>query len=125
MWEAFLTAVAVLIAGMGFVAVAAPRVFLDGLDALDVPSRLWLIATLRLIIGASLFIVAPDTAHPEVFRGLGALTVLAAVALPILGGERIARVVEWWKARPPLVLRIWGGAAAALGVFLLWSMRWA
>lgn len=117
------TIIALLIVGMGLVAVASPSAFIDQLVRFDLPAKLWIVALIRLAIGAALWAVAPESAHPGTFRFLGGLTVCAAVALPVLGPDRIARIVDWWATRPSAVLRVWGLFATGLGSFLLWSLH--
>lgn len=123
MWAAFITAVAVLIAAIAATAIFTPKLFTDRMNSLDLPSRIWVLASIRFLMGAGLWIVAPDTEHPRIFQVLGAITIAAAIALPLLGADRIQKIVEWWMRRPPAVLRAWGVLAMGFALFLLWSLH--
>jgi hypothetical protein len=122
-WAELVTVIASLIAAMGIVAAIVPKLFLDQLVVLDLPSRLWALVAIRVAIGVAIWSVAPEAGHPTVFRAFGGITIAAGLALPVVGRERIARALDWWLARPTAFLRAWGAVAAAFALFLLWSLH--
>jgi hypothetical protein len=125
MWPTLVSVVAVLIAAMAIFAIASPKRFFDQFEAFHLPSKVWALASIRFVMGLAFWLAAPDSGHPTVFRVFGVITVAAAVALPIIGARGISRVLEWWRQRPPIFVRVWGLTATGFALFLLWSLHWA
>ena len=125
MWTALVSLAAVLIAVMALFAIVSPGRFLDQFEAYDLPSKVWMLAAIRFVMGVSFWFAAPESGHPSAFRVLGVITVAAAVALPIMGARGISRLIDWWRQRPPVVVRVWGAIATGFALFLLWSLHWA
>jgi len=125
MWTALVSVVAVLIAMMAIFAIVSPKRFLAQFDAFDLPSKVWMLAAIRFVMGVSFWLAAPASGHPTVFRVFGVITVAAAVALPIMGASGISRLLDWWRRRPPAAVRAWGAIATGFAVFLIWSLHGA
>jgi hypothetical protein len=122
MWTALVSLAAVLIAVVAIFAIVSPTRFLDQFDAFDLPSKVWMLAGIRFVMGMSFWLAAPESGHPTVFRVFGVITVAAAVALPIMGASGISRLLDWWRRRPPAVIRAWGAIATGFALFLIWSL---
>lgn len=78
---------------------------------------------IRLLLGVALLYVAGHSALPLFFRILGWLSIIAALALPLLGMQRIGRLVVWFEGLPPIAVRLWMLVGTALGVALLFGVR--
>ena len=50
----------------------------------------------RLAMGAALILVAADTRFPDVFAVLGWIAIVAAVALPVVGRQRLLKFIAWF-----------------------------
>ncbi|MGB5547704.1 MAG: hypothetical protein WBM74_14115, partial [Polyangiales bacterium] len=85
-------------------------------------SGFWLAVLLRLCFGLVLWFAAPDTRSPILLQVLGAIAILSAASLPIVGYERFERVLTWWTGHSPLVMRLWSLVAVAIGGLVLWSL---
>lgn len=79
-----------------------------------------LIAGIRIVVGILFLLAAQDTRAPSFITALGILFLLAGVAIPFIGRERIERLANWWLQRPDWVLRVWSVVAGTLGAGLVW-----
>lgn len=82
---------------------------------------LYMAVMFRLALGMLLLAGAAYTRFPWVVGGLGVLSLLAAVAIPFIGYERLRRFVEWWMERPPGFIRGWAAVACIFGAFLIYA----
>ena len=119
---AIVVALALLILGIGLVGVVAPGRLVAFTRFWQNPGALWLAAGIRVVLGVALYLVAPDTRAPLAFQAFGMLVVLAGVALPFLGRERIGRLIDWWAALPEAVIRGWALLVLLLGVLILYGL---
>lgn len=99
----------------GLVGVVAPDVLGALALAFRGPLGLGLAATIRLVLGAALFIAAPASRAPLAFRALGAAAFAVGALTPFIGVERFDALLEWWAALHPWTARTWSACAAALG----------
>ena len=75
---------------------------------------------IRVVLGAVLIAVAPDCRAPLVIRVVGVISIVAAVALVIVGRVRLDAFIEWWLGRPAR-LRVSATAAIAFEVLLVYA----
>lgn len=76
---------------------------------------------IRALFGIILLLTASQSRFPDAFRILGIISLVAALAAPFLGFDRLQRFVQKWMKRSPGFIRGWSAMAAALGVFLLYG----
>ena len=107
---------------MGAWGVFAPGSIFTFISGWSSKNGFWLAVILRLCFGLALWFAAPDTRLPALLRTLGALAIVLAAALPIVGYERFKRIIDWWTKRPPFVMRLWSLLAVAIGGVVLWSL---
>jgi len=104
------------------VGIAATPVFLRITQAaMARPGILYFAVGIRLLLGIALIVAAPDSLFPLLFRIFGVVAIVAALALPIMGIERIRKLVGWFAALPPLALRLWLVVGFAFGAFLVYG----
>jgi hypothetical protein len=115
-------AVALFVFVMGAWGVFAPGSIFAFLSGWSSKTGFWLAVLLRLCFGLALWFAAPDTRLPALLRGLGALAIVMAAALPVIGFARFERVIVWWTSRTPFVMRLWSLVAVAIGGVVLWSL---
>ncbi len=115
-------AVALFIFVMGAWGVFAPGSIFAFISGWSSKSGFWLAVLLRLCFGLVLWFAAPDTRSPILLQVLGAIAILSAASLPIVGYERFERVLTWWTGHSPLVMRLWSLVAVAIGGLVLWSL---
>jgi hypothetical protein len=83
----------------------------------------WLqaLTALRILLGMLFVIAARDTRLPLLVLTVGILFIVAGVAIPLLGEERVQGFAGWWRARSDTTLRLWAALAALLGCLLVWA----
>lgn len=115
-------AVALFVFVMGAWGVFAPGSIFAFISGWSSKSGFWLAVLLRLCFGLALWYAAPDTRLPIVLRTLGALAVVSAATLLVVGYERFKRVIAWWTNQPHFVMRLWSLLAVAIGGVVLWAL---
>lgn len=83
---------------------------------------LWFAVAIRLLLGALLWLTAPGSHTPGLFKALSVLMFLTAVTLPMVGHARLNKFIAHIDSCPPWVIRLTCCLGVALGVFLLWSI---
>ena len=77
-------------------------------SAMDKYWGIYIAVIVRLVLGSALIIVAPASLFPIVFQALGVIAIVAAIALVLMGRERIRRFVAWWSERfSAQIVRLW------------------
>lgn len=92
----------------------ALKVFLD---------RRWMPAAsiVRIVIGLVLVFGADETRWPTFVLGFGLLMLIAGLAIPFIGFDRIERLANFWLRQSNAVVRLWSVSAIALGGALVWA----
>jgi hypothetical protein len=110
------------IAAMGALGVASPARLFSILRTLQTPAGLYGSGAIRVLLGVVLLLVAPTSKAPDFLRIFGVIAVAAGIATPLVGLERVGKVMEWWIAKPGPVLRAWAAFPLALGLYLAWAV---
>lgn len=77
---------------------------------------------LRVLLGAALLVAAPGSRFPLLFEILGWIAIVAAVAILLMGRERLHKIVAYLKGLPGAMIRGWLVFGAAFGVLLVYGM---
>ena len=111
----------IVLAGWGIIAPERLMTFVT--SAMDKYWGIYIAVIVRLVLGLALIIVAPASLFPIVFRALGMIAIVAAIALVLIGRERIRRFIAWWSERlsAPIV-RLWLLFGVAFGGFLVYGI---
>lgn len=83
---------------------------------------LWTGVVVRLILAVLLWFSASQSLTPTIFSVLAILMLAAAIALPVMGVQRILKLMDWFGDRPPSTMRLWCLVGVGFGAFLLWSI---
>ena len=78
----------------------------------------------RVVFGAILLAEAANLKFPLVMKIIGAISILAAVVLLLIGEERMDRFIAWWLRLSDNVLRAWSVLTFAFGGFLIYVTIW-
>jgi len=75
---------------------------------------------IRVVFGALLLSEAANLKFPLAVKIIGAITILAAVVLLLVGQERMDRFIDWWMKQSENVFRVAAVLAFVLGAFLMY-----
>ena len=112
----------VFIVLMGIWGVLAPARITDFVSRFSSKGGLWFAAGIRLVLGLALWFAAPQSRAPLLLQVLGAVAIIAAVVIPLMGADRFKALVDWWAKLPPGAQRVWSLAAVAFGAVILWAL---
>ncbi len=76
----------------------------------------------RLLLGAALIVVAPESRFPLVFEILGWFAIVAAVIMLLAGRVRLRRFVAWFEQSSQAMIRVWLLFGFAFGAFLVYGV---
>ena len=76
----------------------------------------------RLLLGAALIIVAPQSRFPLAFEILGWFAIVAAVLILIIGRDKLRRFVAWFQRFSHTMIRTWLLFGIAFGAFLIYGI---
>ena len=85
-------------------------------------SGLWVAVVARIILAILLWFSAPLSLTPTTFKALAVLALVAALALPMIGVQRILKLMGWVESWRHPAIRLWCLLGVAFGGFLLWSI---
>jgi uncharacterized membrane protein YidH (DUF202 family) len=111
-----------LVAALGALGLLSPSRAQGVVRYFQTPAGLYFAAGLRLVMGLALVFAAPASRAPEVLRVVGVVIVVAGVITLFIGHERFRRLVDWWSARGPALVRVQGAFALALGLLLAYAL---
>ena len=110
------------IVAMGALGIASPPRLLALVERSQSRRGLYLLAGMRVGVGAALFLAAGGSRAPEFLRILGVIAIVAGVVTPFFGAHRSRAVLDWWSLRPAFVLRSWCLLAVLLGAAIIWAV---
>ena len=112
--------VGLLLATTGCLTFALPGRLRALLEWFTVSNRVLLAVLGRLALGLVLLLGAYTTRWPAVAIALGLVFLAGGAAIPVLGEERVGRIVAWWLGRSDWALRSWSAVVFAVGGLVIW-----
>ena len=111
----------IVLAGWGIFAPEKLMTFVT--SAMDKSWGIYVAVIVRLVMGSALIIVAPASPFPIVFQALGVIAIVAAIALALMGRERMRRLIAWFSERfSAPIIRLWLLFGVAFGGFLVYGV---
>lgn len=91
------------------------------------PGGLWVAVVARLILALLLWFSAPLSHTPVTFQVLAIVALVDAIALLIIGTQRILKLLDWVAFWRQFAIRLACLLGVGFGGFLLWSISpiWA
>lgn len=117
-----LAIVSALIIAMSIYGVVQPQRLTALVRGFIISPGVWGAVAIRLLLAGLLWFTAPISYTPITFKVLALLTLLAAIALPIIGAARLMKFIDYLASWPPIAIRIQYLLGVVLGAFLLWSL---
>ena len=114
--------IGLFIAGLGMLGIVAPEAFLRSVAFFQVPPAIYLAAVNRTLIGIVLVRAAPASRAPKVLRVLGFVIAIGGLLTPFIGIWVGNAIIDWWSAWGTGMVRVWGGAGAAFGAFIIYAV---
>ena len=111
----------IVLAGWGMFAPEKLMTFVT--SEMDKSWGIYVAVIVRLVMGSALIIVAPASQFPIVFQALGVIAIVAAIALVLMGRERIRRLLAWFSERfSASIIRLWLLFGVAFGGLLVYGV---
>ena len=125
----FVSQIVVLVIGVAVIVLAGWGIFAPEklmtfvTSAMDEYWGIYIAVIVRLVLGSALIIVAPASQFPIVFQALGVIAIVAAIALALMGRERMRQFLAWFSERfSARSVRLWLLFGMAFGGFLVYGV---
>ena len=79
-------------------------------------------AVIRLFLAVVLWLCAPVSHTPVVFKVLAVIMLATAIVLLTIGRVRLQKLIDWVTTWPPITIRLQCAVGVGFGAFLLWSV---
>ncbi len=110
----------IMICLVGLAILIFPVQFRNAMNKWTGQPRFLFAVIVRVLFGALLLSEAANLKFPLAMKIIGAISILAAVVLLLIGQERMDRFIDWWMRMTDNVLRVWSIFAFAFGAFLIY-----
>ncbi len=110
----------VLICLAGLTILILPEKFKNIMNRWTGQPRFLFAVIIRVLFGALLLSEAANLKFPLAMKIIGAISILAAVVLLLVGQERMDRFIDWWMRMSDNLLRFWSIFAFVFGAFLIY-----
>lgn len=117
-----LALLATLIVGLSFWGVLSPQNLVSFVRTfMRRPGSIVFAVTIRILLATVLWIVAPASNTPAIFKILAGIVLLAALGIALAGPGRVSKLIEYVASWPRIVVRLQCLLGVAFGLFLIWS----
>ena len=106
------------IAALGALGVASPARLLGAARPFRSRGGLFAATVIRLAMGATFVLAAPDSRAQPLIQALGITVILAGLVLPFIGVERFTRLLDWASELGTGVVRVWSVLVVGFGLLL-------
>jgi hypothetical protein len=114
-------AIGFLLAAVGALGVASPSLLLSTVARFQSPRGLYVIAVIRIGIGAAFLLAAAGSRAPAFLGTLGGLALFAGAATPFFGVRRFEALTGWWSRQSGVFVRGWCTLVVGLGLAVVWT----
>jgi uncharacterized membrane protein len=114
--------ICLLVGAVAAAGVVFPSRLLEALRKAQTPGGLILLGVLRLFSGVAFLLAASSSKAPGLLAIVGVIAILKGVTLPLIGVDRVRRLLDRWSAMGSLVHRGWALLAAAISLVLAYAV---
>lgn len=114
-------ALGIVVTCMGLAVLLNPDVLKAIMNFWKQGKRIYLAGTVRIIFGTIFLVTAPLCRQAIIIYILGSLMIIGGLIIFLTNREWIYKMLDWWQARPPAVVKIMGLAALVIGALILYS----
>ena len=115
-----ITLVGVLICLAGLLILVSPQRFRNAMNNFAGQPRFLFAVIARIVIGAILLLEAPNLKFTFAMQIIGGISILAAIALLLMGQGRMDRMIDWFMRLTDDVFRLTSVTALIFGAFLVY-----
>ncbi len=116
-----ITLFGVLICLAGLTILILPEKFKNIMNRWTGQPRFLFAVIIRVVLGAILLSEAANLKFSLAMKIIGAISILAAVVLLLVGQERMDRFIGWWMKQSDKLLRVSSVLVIAFGAFLIYA----
>jgi len=110
--------IALLMILLGLTGILWPEGLIELAKYSFTPTGIYVIAVVRMVLGALLLVAASATRTPKTVRVIALIIFAAGVATALMSVERAQLLKEWWLSHGPEFLRIAACFPLAVGFFI-------
>jgi len=85
-------------------------------------SGMYIAIAVRLVLGLHLIAIAPFSKFPLVIKLLGYFAIIAAISIPIIGHEKIDKLLKWVEQSGNTIIRLWLVIGLVFAGFLYYAV---
>ena len=116
----FIVLIGALICLAGLVILIAPEKFKSVMNNWTGQPRFLFAVIVRIVFGAILLAEAANLKYPLAMQIIGGISIVAAIAILLIGQDRLDRFIAYWMRLSDKLLRFWSLFALAFGAFLIY-----
>lgn len=121
--EYFVILLGLIVVLLGFLGMLKPTLLIGLTRSFWSSSKsLYYAIGIRLTLGIILILVGPNSRFPSVIQLIGVIAIVGAIAIPLIGAERIQSIISWWLRQPTWFIRMWSVVVIIFGGFLIFSV---
>ncbi len=110
------------VAVVGSWALLSPQSFVRILRRFTTTAGFYVGIGSRLLLGASLFLSAPDSNAPEALRFFGVVFLFAGLVMAVLGFGTFRSAGDWFLSLASGATRTWGVVAIGTGLLIAYAV---
>jgi len=117
----FVRLLGIVVVVLGVIFLISPDAIKKYMDFWAKGKRIYPGGVLTFLIAIILLLAASEARLTWFVALLGILSLIKGILLFVLGPAKIILMINWWRTRSPLFLRLYALFALALGVLLIYS----
>ena len=115
-------AICLMVVAFGVLGIVSPPRLLSLVRKFQTRSGLRFATAIRIVLGAGLYLTAPESLAPNFILVFGVFVFLVGVATPFIPLARVRNLLDWWSSMGPAFIRGWAVCAAAFGLALAYTV---